>query len=90
LTEKAIKGETLAQLKITLDDMPKELEGMYGRILERVEADGAADERRRMLKWALFTTRSLTVAEFQCAMNIGSHDFNSIAEMMMLSQIRVT
>jgi len=43
-----MNGEPIGQLKTTLDGMPKELEEMYRRILERVEANGAADERRRM------------------------------------------
>jgi hypothetical protein len=43
-----MNGEPIGQLNTTLDGTPKELEGIYRRILKRVEADGAADERRRM------------------------------------------
>lgn len=56
-------GTDKAILK-ALDQMPKDLSGTYGRILQRLEQESEHAERiQKLLKWLVRSTRSLTLDE---------------------------
>lgn len=80
LAEKMYGGSTELELKETLDAIPESLQGIYFRILKKIEK-GTDSEAWRMLEWVLFAERPLTLAEFRYAIAIGSptNNFDSMA-----------
>ncbi|RKL08735.1 hypothetical protein BFJ70_g16748 [Fusarium oxysporum] len=66
------RGITARDLQNTLTNLPDGLEPFYERIVKQltVENSISTDEAKRMLRWATFALRSLTMEEFRDAIAI--------------------
>ena len=82
------KGESIDELSVRLESVPDELEGIYTRIIDRMEPQ-AKNEAFVMLQLSCFTLRSLLLQEFLVAVNLTMETESSIRKSIGRSELRI-
>ena len=82
------KGENIDELSVRLESVPDELEGIYTRIIDRMEPQ-AKNEAFVMLQLSCFTLRSLLLQEFLVAVTFTMETEPSIRKSIDRSELRI-
>ena len=82
------RGESIDELSVRLESVPDELEGIYTRIIDRMEPQ-AKKEAFVMLQLSCFTLRSLLLQEFLVAVTFTMETEPSIRMSIGRSELRI-